>query len=73
MIDLTKAIKMAQAERDTASTNSERKAFNTAANMLVRVQKGKPLFKSQQRYLPTWCIQEAIEMDIELAIRQASI
>ena len=72
-IDLSKAIGMAQGERDNAATTGERKAFNTAANMLKRAQAGKPVFKSQQRYLPVWCVEQVIEMDIEQAIRQASV
>jgi hypothetical protein len=71
MIDLSKAIRLAQAERDNA-TDEQRQILNTAVNMLQRTAKGKPLFKSQQQWLPQSEVQRMLTLDLEVAMRQAS-
>jgi hypothetical protein len=72
MVNLTKAIELAKVARDAAASNIQRRQMNTLVNMLGRVQKGKQLYKSQVCWLPAWAVQEALEMDRERTIRQAS-
>ena len=72
-INLSKAIEMVSDERDAAATVAQRKTLNTAANMLKRAQAGKPVFKSQVRWIPAWLIWEAGEFDLRLARIAASI